>query len=116
MNKVCKAFAVISFGEGYDGYLLQASIVRTLSFAVYNETFFPNAEFLKLKNIYTSYPEMVGNIARDLRRYAGNAKEYYQTISELRCLDEVHSKQQVIECLQRFYKKDYECLPERGDI
>lgn len=115
MNKVCKAFAVISFGEGYDGYLLQASIVRTLSFAVYNETFFPNREFLKLKNIYTSYPEMISNIARDIRRYADNATEYYDTISALRRLDADHSEQQLIGRLQRFYRKDYECMPARGE-
>ena len=75
---------------------------------------FPNTEFLKLKNIYTSYSEMIDCITRDIRRYADNAVEYYQTISELRRLDVDHSKQQLIERLQHFYRKDYECMPVRG--
>ena len=39
MKEVTSAFAVITLGEGFDGYLLQAASVKTLSFAVYNEVF-----------------------------------------------------------------------------
>ena len=114
MTLVCQAFAVISFGEGYDGYLLQPSIVKTLSFAVYNETSFPNIDFLELTNIYASYPEMIQNIVRDIRRQSDNPAEYYETIRELRSLDIDHSEQQLIDILTRFYRQDYECTPERG--
>lgn len=113
MTLVCKAFAVISLGEGYDGYLLQPCIVQTLSFAVYNETFFPKPDFLQLTNIYSSYPEMIQNIAQDIRRQSNEPTEYYEAIRLLRSLDTDHSEQRLIELLTRFYRQDYECNPEQ---
>lgn len=112
MDNICKAFAVISFGEGYDGYLLQPAIVKTLSFAVYNETFFPNSEFLNLTNIYKSYQGMICDMATYIRYLLKNPMEYYTVISELRRLDTIHSEQHVINCLKCFYSQHYECFPE----
>lgn len=112
MSLVCQAFAVISFGEGYDGYLLQPIIVKTLSFAVYNETFFPNTDFLQLTNIYASYPEMIQNIAWDIRRQSNDPAEYYKAIRALKNLDTEHSEQRLITLLTQFYAQNYECNPE----
>lgn len=115
MSLVCRAFAVISFGEGFDGYFLQPSFVKTMSFAVYNETFFPNNDFLALPNIYVSYAEMSQNIVRDIQSLVYDQTGYYETIRTLRSMDTEHSEQRLIELLTRFYRQDYECTPKQGN-
>ena len=111
MKEVTSAFAVITLGEGFDGYLLQAASVKTLSFAVYNEVFFPNEEFLALPNIYRSYPELLERITNDIIEYQYDSSRYYKTIEELRALDREHSEEFVKENLLKYYRRDFDCLP-----
>ncbi len=112
MKYVSEAFAVITFGEGYDGYFLQAAAIGTLSFSVYNETFFPNDSFLDLKNVYSSYHQMESSIVNDIILYFNNNDKYRDAVNELRRLDEVHSEASFVSRLKKFYNNDFECYPQ----
>ena len=116
MNFVCKATAVISFGEGYDGYFLQPCYVGTLSFAVYNETFFPNSSFLDLEHVYPSYKAMSRDLVQDIIKLTNNSEEYYGTINKLKILDKDHSEEVVVRSLERFYQQKYDVVPEKENF
>lgn len=76
---ISKAKYCISFGEGYDGYFVEPLVSGSLSFAVYNEEFFPSEDYKWLKNVYSSYQEMLDKICDDIKFYEANVTEYEKT-------------------------------------
>lgn len=112
MDLISRAFAVITLGEGFDGYLLQPSIVKTLSFAVYNSDFFPDSEFLNLMNIYKSYDDLMQNIIGDITELSLDKEKYYTVINELRRLDNCHSEEIHVSLLNDFYNQKYNFIPQ----
>jgi len=47
----------VTFGEGLDGYFVETIFSGGISFAVYNDHFFPD-EFKQLPTVFESYQEM----------------------------------------------------------
>ncbi len=114
MALISKAFAVITFGEGFDGYFSQPSFLGTLSFSVFNETFFPDKSWLSLKNVFGSYQEMNKNISDFILRTQENQSEYYQCVDDVRCgVERYYSEQLYEDNLKRFYLKQYDVLPRK---
>ena len=68
LENISNAKYMITFGEGLDGYFSESSRSGTLSFAVYNPTFF-NKNYYGCPNIYESYNTMYENIVNDLIKY-----------------------------------------------
>lgn len=80
---ISKAMFTITFGEGYDGYFIEPALSGSISFAVYNEIYFPK-KICKLDSLYSSWNEMKQNIVNDIKKYVANPVEYNLMSSLLR--------------------------------
>lgn len=114
MDLIAKAFVVITFGEGFDGYFTQPPRVKTVSFAVFNKTFFPDESWLELKNVYKSYEDMLSNIVEDIKSLEKSSETYYnicKILTDKR--DKINGLDKFKGNLKRFYEKQYDFLPEK---
>lgn len=115
MQLISKAFAVITFGEGFDWFFMQPPQVGTLSFSVFNEKFFPDKTWKNLQNVFDSYEELHKNIVNMIKKAEYNKIVYYNTVNEtLRKISDVYSEKQYTDNLDRFYKHKYDLLPNKG--
>ena len=113
MQLIAKSFAVITFGEGFDWFFMQPPQVCSLSFSVFNETFFPNKSWLKLKNVFPSYEEMGQHIIDLIKNVEYNSKDYYDLVKKtINKIDEVYSEKKYLDNLTRFYQKQYDLYPQ----
>lgn len=113
MDLISKAFFTITFGEGMDGYFNQPIYKNSIGIAAYNDEFFPSKEWLNLKNVYATYEDMIKNISKDLKELHSNKDLYYMTIEEHRQkLNSIYVENNYISNLQRFYKKEYDFIPQ----
>src|SRR5574344_896774 len=113
MDLISKAFFTITFGEGMDGYFNQPIYKNSIGIAGYNDKFFPSKEWLNLKNVYATYEDMIKNISKDLKELHSNKDLYYMTIEEHRQkLNSIYVENNYISNLQRFYKKEYDFIPQ----
>lgn len=65
---MCVAKFAMTFGEGFDGYYIEAFLSGGITFAVYNEDFFPNKKFSEFENTYENDSEMLESIVKDIER------------------------------------------------
>ena len=113
MDLIARAFVVISFGEGYDGYFVQPWYVDTMGLAVYNEKFFPGPEWRSFANVYASFSELSRRLAVDIRRWEQDKNLYYQTIERSRNLNNtIYSYDTFLDNLRRFYNRQYDFYPQ----
>ena len=112
MDLISRAFFVITFGEGFDGYFVQPPKVNGIGFAVYNDNFFPNSKWLDMPNVFKSYEDMENNIVDVFKNLSTN-KELYCNLSKLnnQKQNELYSAEQYEDNLKRFYQKKYDFLP-----
>lgn len=80
---ISKAMFTITFGEGYDGYFIEPVLSGSISFAVYNDLYFPK-NICKLDTLYSSWSELNENIALDIVKYSNNPNVYNLTSTTLR--------------------------------
>lgn len=115
MNLIAKSFCTITFGEGFDGYFIQPAYVGSLSFAVYNETFFPNEQWANLSNVFASFEDMAQKLPNFLRKLEKD-KNAYINLSHLNKekMNTVYGADKYIDNLNRFYQQKYDILP-RGN-
>lgn len=73
---ISKAKYCITFGEGFDSYFSEPIASGSISFAVYNEKFFPSAEYKKYQNVYSTYEDMLNKICEDIRFFENNTDKY----------------------------------------
>lgn len=110
---VSKAICVITFGEGFDGYFLQACEMGTPGIAVYNDKFFPDKSWLKLPNIYDSFPAMIETLAGDLQELASNEKLYSDICEVVMKKNKTKDiEKHYINNIKRFYERDYDFYPK----
>ncbi len=109
---ISKAFAVITFGEGFDGYFSQPARMGTLSFSVYNETFFPGPDWMELGNVFPSYEDMIEHMPDMILRLEKDAGEYgsfpAKTVEKL---DRLYGEERYRSNISRFYQRTYDLLP-----
>jgi len=114
MDLIARAYFTITFGEGMDGYFSQPCYVNSLGFAVYNDKFFPDSSWMELKNVYSSYEEMVFNIISDMECLSKNEIDYTNAIIKTK---EKHSKlyqlDQFENNLKKFYEYNYDFYPQK---
>lgn len=110
------AKAVITFGEGFDGYFNNSPKLGTICLAVYNDKFFPDEKWKDFKNTYETYEDMSNHIVDDLKKYFNNEEDYYEiTDKHAKMVDELYSKGKTINKLEQFYNKDYDFYPKKKD-
>lgn len=78
---ISKAMFAITFGEGYDGYFIEPVLCGSISFAVYNNLYFPK-DICKLDTLYSSWIDLEKNIVNDIKKYSSDPNEY-NAISKL---------------------------------
>ena len=108
MDLISKAFFTVTFGEGFDGYFNQPLSVGSLSFAVYNDEFFPDKSWKELDNVYSSFEEMKEKIAGDMKRLLSDSNKYNETVQKSKeKKEELYSKEKFMKNLRNFYAENY---------
>lgn len=108
MDLIARAYFVISFGEGFDGYFIQPVFVGTLGIAMYNNRFFPDESWLELKNVYAAADEQENEIVNDINEISKSKELYYNLISTIKeKLSFLYAKELFESNLDKFYKKEY---------
>ena len=80
-----QAMFSITFGEGIDGYFIEPIMSRGLSFAVYNDIFFPK-NFINAPTVARNWPELLKLIKNDVPKYLVDSDLYSRTSDHLRSL------------------------------
>ena len=115
MDLISRAYFTITFGEGFDGYFLQPSIVNGIGFAVYNNQFFPDISWLDLPNVFTSYKDMDNNIIDTMKNLYSNKEEYCKLSNlNMEKQDEIYNFEKYKNNLKRFYEREYDFIPKAG--
>lgn len=109
---ISEAMFVMTFGEGFDAYFTQPSIVGTVSFSVFNEDFFPDRSWKDLENVFASYDEAVALIAQTMNALLHDKNRYLALIQKNRAmLASVYNQDDVEAAIRRFYRHDYDFIP-----
>lgn len=112
IDLIARSYFTITFGEGFDGYFNQPLSMGSVSFAVYNDEFFPDVSWKELDNVYSSYEEMKEKIAGDMKRLLADSEEYYEIIKKSKNKRaNLYSKEKFMCNLKNFYDRKY-ILPE----
>lgn len=108
VDLISRSFFTITFGEGFDSYFAQPLKCGSLSFAVYNNEFFPDESWKSLENIYSSYEEMEEKISQDMRRFLEESAVYNAAIkTAYEKHKSVYPNGKFLNNLKNFYNKDY---------
>lgn len=108
---ISRAKFVITFGEGFDGYLIESTFSGSVPLAVYNEDFFPSEAYKDLQGIYKSYDDMILNIVNDLKIldtpiiYTKSNQKLFKMLNELYGSDIYRSN------LSKFYNGQFDYMP-----
>lgn len=103
-NLISEAKYAVTFGEGYDGYFLEPYLSDSISFAVYNETFFPN-KFEGMKTVYSSWDELFEKIIDDIKHYDSHPAEYEKVSRQVESVIREFTNDQLSEKnLEDFYE------------
>ncbi len=78
IDLIAKAKFAITFGEGYDGYFVEPYLTGSVSFAVYNNEFFPK-EFEDCSTVYQNWNILYENIIADIKNLNSNSELYEST-------------------------------------
>ena len=114
MELIARAFFVISFGEGFDGYYQQPYTVGTVGLAVYNGVFFPSAAWRDMPGVYASYADMAQGVPQLARAFEADPDAYYSHIKRVQTArSKVYQKDEYRENLRAFYSGSYHLLPSR---
>lgn len=112
MNLTGATLFSMTFGEGFDGYLIHGAYMGNLCFCVYNDTFFPDDSFLELENVYESYQQMLDCISEDIRKYSMDEKLYHSIIAKnVEKMNIYYSYDKFVDNQKRFYQGKYDYYP-----
>lgn len=101
--------AVVTFGEGFDGYLNNSPMLGTLGFAVYNDTFFPDKKMKDFPNIYSSWDDIYINFNSDIIKFMNNENLYYNIVEKnKKIIHNIYNVDDYKKALWRFYNHDYD--------
>ena len=106
----------LTFGEGYDAYFVDASLLGGIGFSVYNERFFPSAKYKDVETVYESYEKILENLADDVKKYIENEDLYNELSEKMDNLNHEFSfkPDKTIKGLEDFYKRIPTFVPEEN--
>lgn len=100
---VSQAKFMITFGEGFDGYLIESAFSGGIPFAVYSHDFFPSSSFQKYQTIYKNYEDMLEKIASDIKEL-DNDRPYTELNSSFyKKLEDVYNFSHYVSNIKNFY-------------
>ena len=105
----------ITFGEGFDGYLIQPMQQNGIGFAVYNKEFFPSEKLLNFYNIFSTGDAMVAGIVEKMRVLESNADLYRTTNRAMMDVhEELYSRQDYLNRIERLIHRDFDLYPPQN--
>jgi len=109
MSLVTDSKFMITFGEGFDGYLAQSMLQGGIGFAVYNEGFFPQEFDNSKPNIFSSYEDMYENIVNRIKLFEKDSAIYKSTNDYFVDLqNKLYNFEDYLNCIKRFYEQDFD--------
>jgi hypothetical protein len=109
-----RAKFAVTFGEGFDGYYVEAFFCGGITYATYNEEFFPNEDFAGFGNTFDSYDAMLKNIVATIKRH-DNKKTYEKIVHDnFKAITKLYSFENYKLNIKKFYEKKFTFLPEPG--
>ncbi len=113
MKLTSRCFFTISMGEGFDGYLIHPLFVGRLGAAIYNNTYFPDASWLKYRNIYEDYHQLCNDFVKDVRYFENNLDAYHELVKEQKeRIMKIYDMEEYKDNLRRFYNREYDFYPQ----
>ncbi|MCR5261550.1 MAG: hypothetical protein K6C94_06890 [Candidatus Gastranaerophilales bacterium] len=111
-----RAMFELTFGEGYDAYFVDASLLGGIGFSVYNERFFPSAKYKDVETVYESYEKILENLADDVKKYIENEDLYNELSEKMDNLNHEFSfkPDKTLKGLEKFYKRIPTFVPEES--
>lgn len=116
-NLIAKAQFCITFGEGFDGYFLEPFLSDSISFGVYNDTFFPHS-FVSAPTIFSNWSDLLRNIVESIEFYSTHQFEYELAVKRTVSMIREHISDEIsLRNIRDFYSRKYLYLPEifQGD-
>lgn len=115
MELTSKSLLSISFGEGFDGYLLSPLSVGSLGTAVYNTRYFPTEEWKECPLVYSSYQELADKLPKEIKSWENNPSVYYATLKTMQDMKgKIYSEDKIKKFLREFYDRQYDFYPEHS--
>ncbi|MGH7158327.1 MAG: hypothetical protein ACREGD_04665 [Candidatus Saccharimonadales bacterium] len=109
---IATAKYVITFGEGFDGYYVEGFFTGGITFAVYNNEFFPNKEFGTFENTFSSFQDMLNGIVKKIQALDKNQKQYEKiNKSNLDKINQLYNFANYQENIKKFYSGEYSFIP-----
>lgn len=117
MKLASEAKYSISFGEGFDGYFHAPVLKGGLGLAVYNQEFFPTAEYKEHMNVFLNYEDMEENIVNVIIKLNSNEELYQgtQKIAYDNYIKYTPSFMHFEEGLKRFINEDFDFYPKTNE-
>ena len=103
---ISRAKWALTFGEGLDGYFIEPVFSGSISFSVYNASYF-TVDFKDMPTVYESYDAMSQRICRDITSL--DSEPAYTNYNS-RLFDLCHryyNYGDYVRNLEAFYRKDY---------
>ena len=117
MKLTSRCFFTISMGEGFDGYLIHPLFVGRLGAAIYNNTYFPDASWLKYRNIYEDYHQLCNDFVKDFRYFENNLDAYHELVKEQKeRIMKIYDMEEYKDNLRRFYNREYDFYPQTEEV
>lgn len=112
---VSKAKFTITFGEGFDGYFVEAHFTGGIGIAVYNEDFFPDKSFSSFSNVYVDYDALLSNITQDIATLSTNQRNYRKVSQQsLDAINKLYSYKMYRQNLRNFYEGRFSFVPSEN--
>lgn len=113
MSYIGRAMCTISFGEGFDGYVMQPPLVGGVGVTVYNDRFFPDASWLDLPNIWQSWEALCEELPGKIREWERDEDAYGEIVRTMHARhDAIYFERPFLEYLQEFYEGKFDYYPE----
>ena len=111
------AKAVITCGEGFDGYFNNSPQAGTMGYAVYNETFFPDRTWLNFPNVYASYDDLIAHICEDMKKDFSDKARYEDIVRKHTIeIEKLYKFDDFLDGLRRFYDNEFDFYPNKQEV
>ncbi|HUA13564.1 MAG TPA: hypothetical protein VL989_03635 [Candidatus Sulfotelmatobacter sp.] len=111
---IARAKFTLTFGEGFDGYYVEGFFSGGVTFAIYNDDFFPDKEFSKFENTFSSDKDMLDSVVGRMAKL--DNRQLYEKLNKLNLerINKLYSYDAYKQNIKNFYLKHYDFIPERG--
>lgn len=103
----------ITFGEGFDGYYVEPFLSGGITFAVYNDKFFPDEEFRGFDNVFSSYDDMLAEITNRIKKIEDKAAYKNLVTKNAKKINTLYSFDQYVQNIKQFYQGKFTFVPTK---